>query len=53
MKKKELIDAVDKNIADTQTALQTIWNKIPKGQQKQIRKVEECAALLDRYEIHD
>lgn len=34
------------------TGLQTIWDYIPKGTQKQIIKVAECKAVLDQFNVH-
>ena len=38
-------------VNDTRAALQLIWNNINKGQQKQLVKVPEIAALLERYGV--
>lgn len=53
MKKKDLIAAVDRNMAETHEALQTIWNNVNKGQKNKIRKIPECGAILDRYGVVD
>lgn len=37
--------------ATDKSGLQTIWNEIPKGQQKQIAKIAECKAILDQFGI--
>jgi len=37
--------------AETHDALQTLWDNINKGQQKQLAKREDVKALLDRYEV--
>jgi len=46
-------DKANKVWDDTHTALQTIWDNVNKGQKKQIRKIPECAEILDRYEVTD
>ena len=53
MTKEELTLLVDALKTETHEALQTIWNNVNKGQKKQIRKIEECEKLLERYEVSD
>jgi len=53
MKKSELVKAVDAGMKKDKSALQTIWDNVNKGQKKQIRKIEECQAILERYGITD
>ena len=36
---------------DTHNALQVLWDNINKGQQKQLVKIPEVKAILDRYEV--
>lgn len=38
--------------ADTQTALQTVYNALNQGQQKQIVKHENVKALFDHYGVN-
>jgi len=51
MKKYELSQRLTANMSETKTALQTLWDNINKGQQKQIIKREEVKALFDRYGV--
>lgn len=38
-------------VNDNRAALQLLWDNINKGQQKQLAKVPEIAALLERYGV--
>lgn len=49
MKKTELTAAVDAAKNETGNALQTMYDALNHGQQKQIVKDEKVKALLDRY----
>ena len=51
MTKAELTQATDACVSATRDALQTLWDNINKGQQKQLYKREEIKALLDRYNV--
>lgn len=51
MKKNELTTAVDACIAETRAALQTVYDALNHGQQKQIVKDEAVKALFDRYGV--
>lgn len=51
MKKSELNKKTDAVIADTKTALQTVYDCLNHGQKKQIVKHEEVKALFDRYGV--
>lgn len=51
MTKAELKEKTDDCINVTKDALQTLWDNINKGQQKQLAKREEIKALLDRYGV--
>ena len=51
MKKRELKTATDECVNTTKDALQTLWDNINKGQRKQLYKIEEIRALLDRYGV--
>ncbi len=48
MKKEQLTAAVDVWIEQTRTALQTVYDVMNHGQQKQIIKNEEVKNLFDR-----
>lgn len=37
--------------SDTKTALQTLFDNIPKGQRKQMVKIAEIKELFDRYGV--
>lgn len=37
--------------ADTRSALQTLWDSVNKGQEKQLAKIPEIKAILDRYGV--
>ena len=51
MTKEQLTSATDACIETTREALQTLWDNINKGQQKQLYKRQEIKALLDRYGV--
>jgi len=51
MKKSKLAENLATNMTTTKDALQTLWDNINKGQQKQIIKREEIKALFDRYGV--
>lgn len=51
MKKTTLNEKVEAVKADTRTALQTMYDALNQGQQKQIVKDEEVKALFDRYGV--
>lgn len=51
MTRSELSQATEVCIEATREALQTLWNNINKGQQKQLYKREDIKALLDRYGV--
>ena len=51
MTKAELTQATDVCIVTTRDALQTLWDNINKGQQKQLYKRKEIKTLLDRYGV--
>ena len=51
MKKIELEEKTNEVIYETQSALQTMYNALNRGQQKQIIKNEEVKKLFDRYEV--
>lgn len=51
MKKTELTQAVDAHITETRNALQTVYNALNPGQQKQIVKDESVKALFDLYRV--
>ena len=51
MKKYELTERLTMNMSETKTALQTLWDNINQGQQKQLMKRGEIKALLDRYGV--
>lgn len=52
MTKSELTAAVANCKQTTRDALQTLWDNINKGQQKQLYKQPEIKELLDRYEVN-
>lgn len=52
MKKNDLDLFVAKFKANTKDALQTLYDNIPKGQQKQLIKKEEIKYLFDKYEVN-
>ena len=51
MKKATLDKNVDKVKSDIKSALQTMYDALNQGQQKQIVKDEEVKALFDRYGV--
>lgn len=51
MKKSKLRENLDTHKNETKTALQTLWDNINKGQQKQLIKLEEVKTLFDRYNV--
>lgn len=51
MKKYELSQRLTANMSETKAALQTLWDNINQGQQKQLMKRGEIKALLDRYGV--
>lgn len=51
MKKATLNQNVEKVKNDTKSALQTMYDALNQGQQKQIVKYEEVKALFDRYGV--
>lgn len=52
MKKERLTAAVDAAKAETRNALQTVYDSLNHGQQKQIVKNESVKALFDRYGVN-
>lgn len=51
MRKSELTNAVEADRAETKAALQTIYDALNHGQQKQIVKDEKVKALFDLYGV--
>jgi hypothetical protein len=51
MKKSNLVKEVATVKADTKDALQTMYDALNQGQQKQIVKNAEVKALFDRYGV--
>lgn len=51
MLKSELIKNTDAVIVETREALQTMYDALNQGQQKQIIKHEEVKILFDRYGV--
>lgn len=51
MKKTELTKAVDNAKAETRNALQTVYDSLNQGQQKQIVKDEAVKKLFDLYGV--
>lgn len=51
MKKKDLKEKTTKVVLDTKEALQTVYDALNQGQQKQIIKNEAVKALFDRYGV--
>lgn len=51
MVKSELIKNTDTVIVETKNALQTMYDALNHGQQKQIVKHSEVKALFDRYGV--
>lgn len=51
MTKNELKEKTDKAVNETRDALQTVYDALNQGQQKQIVKDEAVKALFDRYGV--
>lgn len=51
MTKQELNEKTEAVIAETRTALQTVYDTLNKGQQKQVVKNEAVKSLFDRYGV--
>ena len=51
MDKTKLNEAVDNFKAETKSALETVYNSLNQGQQKQIVKDEKVKALFDKYGV--
>ena len=51
MNKYELEEKTNNIIEETKNALQTMYDALNQGQQKQIVKNEEVKALFDRYGV--
>lgn len=51
MEKTELIEKTDALIEVTRDSLQLLWDKVNKGQKKQILKNEQIKAMFDRYGV--
>lgn len=51
MRKQELTAAVDAKITNTREALQTMYDALNRGQQKQIVKDEKVKNLFDIYGV--
>ena len=51
MNKYELEEKTNNVIEETKNALQTMYNALNQGQQKQIIKNEDVKALFDRYGV--
>jgi hypothetical protein len=51
MTKNELKQKTDKAVNETRDALQTVYDALNNGQQKQIVKNEAVKALFDRYGV--
>lgn len=45
------MDAATLVASDTKSALQTLYDNIPKGQRKQMVKIPEIKELFDRYGV--
>ena len=52
MKKTELKQKTEAVVVETKTALQTMYDALNPGQQKQIVKNAEVKALFDRYGVN-
>lgn len=52
MKKKVLFEKTKTVINETQSALQTMYDALNKGQQKKIVQNEEVKILFDRYGVN-
>ena len=51
MTKQELQIETDNAVSETKAALQTVYDALNHGQQKQIVKDEKVKALFDRYGV--
>lgn len=51
MTKNELNKKTDKAVSETKSALQTMYDALNKGQQKQIVKNEDVKKLFDLYGV--
>ena len=51
MTKQELSAALARAKAEYKSGLQQLWDSINKGQRKQIAKIPEVKAMLDRYGV--
>lgn len=51
MKRTELLQRTDAAVNETHDALQTVYDALNHGQQKQIIKDDKVKALFDRYEV--
>ena len=51
MTKNELKQKTDKAVNETRDALQTVYDALNNGQQKQIVKDKDVKALFDRYGV--
>jgi hypothetical protein len=51
MTKNELKEKTDRAVNETRDALQTVYDSLNNGQQKQIVKNEAVKALFDRYGV--
>ena len=51
MNKRELDIKTEAVIAETRTALQTVYDALNQGQQKKILKNEDVAKLFERYAV--
>lgn len=51
MTKRELQTKTDAVVEETRTALQTVYDSLNQGQQKQIIKDPAVAALFERYGV--
>ena len=51
MTKQELTQRCDRAVAETRSALQTVYDSLNPGQKKQIIKVGEVRTLFDRYGV--
>lgn len=52
MNKRELKIKTEQIILDTKNALQTVYDALNRGQQKQIVKNEKVKELFDRYGVN-
>ena len=51
MTKQELDTAMKAAKTEYRESLQTLWDNINKGQQKQLYKIPEVKAILDRFGV--